>query len=97
MCDIIILSGFDTYCNLYCDNYNSLLAALVSTTLLDSLSVCAHKKESTTYLILTCSPPSDNHKNQLQVLHDLYFPHIMNKLDNTKLLLDNIVSYFLNK
>ncbi|KAJ8924830.1 hypothetical protein NQ315_000984 [Exocentrus adspersus] len=94
--DIIILSNLDTYCHLYGDNYDTLLCALVVATLLDSASVCA-KKNGTSYLISTCSQPSDPHKNKLQVLYDLYFSHVIEKTADSDTVCKDIINYYSNE
>ncbi|KAJ8956979.1 hypothetical protein NQ318_012143 [Aromia moschata] len=91
--NIIILSDFDKYCNLYSDCYNPILSALVSATLLDSISVCSKKKQKPCYLICTCSPAENSYTDRFQVLRDMYFPHVINKLCD-KLLFDEIIGYF---
>ncbi|XP_063910038.1 uncharacterized protein LOC135127529 isoform X2 [Zophobas morio] len=43
---VIILSGYEHYCDFSSVNYKPLQAALITTSLLDSVGVCAAKKET---------------------------------------------------
>jgi len=83
--NVIIIKGFEYYCNFYCDFYNPLQAALVTTSLLDSAAVCAMKKDKQSFLLVTCSEPSESHKNNVQTIKDLYFPNYVHKIKDDDL------------
>ncbi|XP_018569488.1 uncharacterized protein LOC108909590 [Anoplophora glabripennis] len=93
--DVVILPNLEIYCNLHSDKYDPLLSALIVTALVDSTSVCA-KKNQRAYLIATCSISPENCENRLQILHDMYFPHVVRESEENETLLKDIVDYYLN-
>ncbi|XP_023017852.2 uncharacterized protein [Leptinotarsa decemlineata] len=91
--NVIIISGFDAYTNLFEEDYNAQKAAFLSTSLLDCGSVCAKKKQSPSYLLLTAEDSLGIYKERLQVLHDMYFPEIIQGVKDADLLKAIIDSY----
>ncbi|KAG5889948.1 hypothetical protein JTB14_018843 [Gonioctena quinquepunctata] len=93
--NLIILSRFDIYSNLHKEEkeYNPQISALISTSLLDCGSVCAKKKQLPAYLLATAEGASEDSKERLQVLNDMYFPHIIHDTcDND--LFKSVIEYY---
>uniref|UniRef100_A0A6P7FV57 Uncharacterized protein LOC114333042 isoform X1 n=1 Tax=Diabrotica virgifera virgifera TaxID=50390 RepID=A0A6P7FV57_DIAVI len=93
---VILICGFDIYTNIFEENYKPMLAALLSTTLLDSSVVCYKKNKKSTYLILTLQTIPDNYRDRIKVLYDMYFPNIITD-QHEEIVIDKVVNYYINK
>lgn len=70
--NVIILSGFENYCNLSSTDYKPIQAALIMTSLLDSAAVCAVKNNEKVNVLVACAELTEG-KEKLQIIKDLYF------------------------
>lgn len=90
--NIIIVSGFENYCSINTESYNSLQAAFVSSVLLNALTACARKHKSNVYLLVACTLLSADQEEKLKKLLYLYFPqNIVRKNVDDDIIFDGII------
>ncbi|XP_044749719.1 uncharacterized protein LOC123310317 [Coccinella septempunctata] len=90
---VILIDKFDLYCNINEENYDPLIAALLSTSVLDASCSASRKSKRDIYLIITCKI-QNMFERRLITLRNLYFPKIFSHsvdLDTVEALNDFIV------
>lgn len=90
---VILIDKFELYLNINEENYDPLLAALISTSILDASNSVSRMSKENIYLIITCEMMKSL-ENRLKILMNLYFPKTFTHITDTETIktIDEIIT-----